>query len=199
MALISYSDLQTQVANWLARDDLNSYIPDFITLFECAAARRMKVRLQETVVTLATTNGVGILPSDYLGYRDVTWNGTISIPLSYVTPPIFEYEWPNNDTGDPVIFTIQGGSIKIKPLDDSGLTFNYFQKPAALSGTLNWLWTNYPDAYLFGTLAEANAFNKAVDPAGLWKVRRDEVFDEIQRVDFNERQGMAIRLIGVTP
>ena len=76
MSLASYADLQTQVANWLARDDLAVYIPDFITLFECTAARRLKVRLQETVVSLSTTSGVGTLPSDYLGYRDVSWNGT---------------------------------------------------------------------------------------------------------------------------
>ena len=199
MSLASYADLQTQVANWLARDDLAVYIPDFITLFECTAARRLKVRLQETVVSLSTTNGVGTLPSDYLGYRDVSWNGTYTRPLSYVTPPVFNAEWPTNNTGDPVIFTIQGQSIKIKPLDDSGLLLNYFQKPASLSGTLNWLWTNYPDAYLFGTLTEANAFNKNAEHAGLWKARRDEVFAEIQMVNFNERHGMAIRLMDPTP
>jgi hypothetical protein len=33
-----------------------------------------------------------------------------------------------------------------------------------------------------------------VDAAGLWKARRDEVFDEIAKLDFNERQGMAIRV-----
>lgn len=200
MSLVTYADLQTQVANWLARDDLAVYIPDMITLFECAAARKLKVRLQETQITLATTNGIGTLPSDFLGYRDVTWDGTsYTVALEYVTPTVFEAEWPQNDSGIPVVFTLTGGSIKIKPLDDSGLLFTYFQKPAALSGTLNWLWTTYPDAYLFGTLAEANAFNKAVDPAGLWKARRDEVFDEIFKVDFNERQGMRIRILGITP
>jgi hypothetical protein len=85
--------------------------------------------------------------------------------------------------------------------DDTALTFDYFQKTPALSGALNWLYTNHPDAYLFGSLCEANAFNKgqAFDAASLWKTRRDEVFNEIAMLDFNERQGMAIRVLGITP
>ena len=39
MSLATYSNLQAQIANWLARDDLTVYIPDFIPWFECAAAR----------------------------------------------------------------------------------------------------------------------------------------------------------------
>jgi hypothetical protein len=72
MSLSTYSDLQTQVANWLARSDLTQYIPDMITLFEAAACRRLKVRPMETTVSLATTSGVASLPSDFLGYRRVT-------------------------------------------------------------------------------------------------------------------------------
>lgn len=204
MSLVSYADLQTQVANWIARDDLNAFIPDMITLFEAAAARKLKVRLQETTLSLSTTGGVATLPSDYLGYRRVTWNGSPNQNLEYVAPSLWAAEWiPNADgtiiLGIPQIFTIEGTNLRIKPSDDTGLIFDYFQRPAALSGTLNWLWTTHPDAYLFGTLAEANAFNKNIDPAGLWKARRDEVFQEISMLDFNERQGMAIRVLGYTP
>ena len=204
MSLVNYTDLQTQVANWLARDDLAAFIPDMITLFECSAARKLKVRLQETTISLATTNGVGTLPSDYLGYRRVTWNGSPNQNLEYVAPSLWAVEWiPNTDgtaiQGIPQIFTIEGTNLRIKPLDDTGLIFDYFQKTPALSGSLNWLWTNHPDAYLFGTLAEANLFNKAFDPGGVWKQRRDEVFDEIFKLDFNERQGLAIRVLSQTP
>jgi hypothetical protein len=31
---------------------------------------------------------------------------------------------------------------------------------------LNWLYTNHPDAYLFGTLCEMNAFNKGAGIRG---------------------------------
>jgi len=201
MSLVSYADLQTQVANWLARTDLNPFIPDMITLFEAAAARKLKVRQQETTVSLATTNGVATLPSDFLGYRRVTWVGSFNVDLDYVHPSVWQFYEPTTIQGTPQVFTIEGGNLSIAPLDDSGLQLVYNQKTPALSSSLNWLYTNYPDVYLFGTLCEANFFNKgsALPLAAMWKQRRDEAFDEIQRVDFNERQGMAIRVFGITP
>jgi hypothetical protein len=201
MAFATDSDLQTQIANWLARDDLTAYIPDFITLFECAAARKLKVRLQETTATLTPTSGVATVPSDYLGYRRVTWTGSPISELSYVTPTMYATYLNSPVASPPLVFTIEGSNLRVAPSDDTALTFDYFQRNAAVSGTLNWLYTNHPDAYLFGSLCEANAFNKgkAFDSASLWKQRRDEVFQEIAMLDFNERQNMAVRVIGVTP
>jgi hypothetical protein len=208
MSLVSYADLQAQVANWLARADLNTYIPDMITLFEAAACRRLKVRPQETTISLATTGGTATLPSDFLGWRRVTWTGSPNRELQYVAPPIYAIEFIPDDSGVlsglPLIFTVEGSNLKVKPIDpdDNPLTFTYYQRVPAVSSALNWLWTNHPDAYVFGTLAEANFFvrgNDALQMAAGWKARRDEVFDEIQRLDFNERQGMSIRIIGRTP
>lgn len=199
MSFASYVSLQANIASWLARDDLTTYIPDFITLFECAAARKLKVRPQETTATLTVTSGVATLPTDYLGYRQVTWTGSPVTDLTYIAPPIFVSSYGDGTQGIPAEFTIEGSSLKVGPLDNTSLTLDYFQKTPALSVGLNWLYTNHPDAYLFGSLAEANAFNKDVDPAGLWKARRDEVFNEIALLDFNERQGMSMRVMGVTP
>lgn len=198
MALTTYAELQAAIASWLARDDLTSFIPDFITLFEAAACRKLKVRLQETTATLTPSGGVATVPTDYLGHRRVTWTGSPIHELSYVTPPIYA-AYLNSGSGTPTIFTIEGSNLRVAPSSDTALTFDYYARTAAVSGSLNWLFTNHPDAYLFGSLCEANAFNKDVDPAGLWKARRDEVFDEIAKLDFNERQGMAVRTMGVTP
>jgi hypothetical protein len=194
----TYDDLKTQIANWLARDDLTNYIPDFIRLFECAAMRRLKVRLQETTTTLTPSSGVATVPSDYLGHRRVTWTGSPVHDLNYVAPPLYA-TYIESGSGTPVVFTIEGSNLRVAPTSDTALTFTYVQRTTAVESSLNWLYTNHFDAYLFGSLAEANAFNKDVDPAGLWKARRDEVFGEITSVDFNERQGMAIRVMGQTP
>jgi hypothetical protein len=199
VAFTSYAELQASVASWLARDDLTLYIPDFITLFEAAACRKLKVRPQETTTTLTPSSGVATLPTDYLGHRRVTWSGSPVHELDYLAPPVWANYYADSASGVPTVFTIEGSSLKVKPLSDTALTFTYYQKTAAVSGTLNWLFTNHPDAYLFGSLCEANAFNKDVDPAGLWKSRRDEVFDEITKLDFNERSGMTMRVMGQTP
>jgi hypothetical protein len=199
MSFVDYAALQSNVASWLARDDLTAYIPDFIRLFECAAGRKLKARLQETTATLTPVSGVVTLPTDYLGHRRVTWTGSPRIELSYVAPPLFQAQYPTQTSGNPSIFTIEGSSLRLMPQSDTNIELDYYQRTTGLSSGLNWLYTYHPDAYLFGSLAEANAFNKDVDPAGLWKARRDEVFNEIMSLDFNERQGMAVRTVNATP
>jgi hypothetical protein len=109
MALTTYAELLTTVANYLARDDLTAYIPDGVTLFECAAARRLKVRLQESTTTLTPSSGVATIPSDYLGYRRVTWTGSPNQNLEYVAPSLWAAEWVpdssrHRDHGHPADF-----------------------------------------------------------------------------------------------
>ena len=200
MAFNTYDDLKSAIASWLARDDLTAYIPDFITLFEAAACRRLKVRLQETTTTLTPSSGVATIPSDFLGYRRVTWTGQPTHDLKYVTPPVYS-GYIDSGAGIPTVFTIEGSSLRVAPSNDTALTFTYNQRITAASSALSWLFTNHPDAYLFGSLVEANAFNKGkgFESAALWKSRRDEAFDEIARLDFNERQGMTMRIMGATP
>ena len=64
---------------------------------------------------------------------------------------------------------------------------------SALSGGTNWLMTNYPDVYLFGTLAEAYGFIGDFDKASMWAARRDAVFDEIDKLDFATKLPSGIR------
>ena len=47
MALDNYSNLQTAIANFLARDDLTTEIVDFIALTEADFNRRLRVRAME--------------------------------------------------------------------------------------------------------------------------------------------------------
>jgi hypothetical protein len=44
MAIGTYDELQTAIASWLDRSDLTATIPDFITMFEAVANRRLRVR-----------------------------------------------------------------------------------------------------------------------------------------------------------
>lgn len=199
MSITSYAELQTAVANWLARDDLTSYIPDFITLFECTAIRRLRVRLSETSTTLTPSSGIATVPTDLLGFKRVTWTGSPRVDLVYVHPSYFEGLFAERQSGTPSNYTLEGTSLKVGPLSDTDLDVVYYDRTPAVSGSLNWLFTNYPDAYLFGTLVEAEAFNKDAEKAALWRARMDTVFNEIMMADFNERGPMMMRAHGQTP
>ena len=57
MALATYSDLKTSIANFLARDDLTSNIDDFIDLTEARLSRELYTRFDHDRVTASTTAG----------------------------------------------------------------------------------------------------------------------------------------------
>ena len=195
MPLTNYSDLQTQVGIFLARSDLTANIPDFVTLFEACANRRLRTRFQENATATLTPDSTGraTLPADYLTWRNVVWNGSQQQTLEYVNPSVLSGRFPTGSQGDPVAFTIEGSTLVVGPPDSSSLIFDYVAKVSALSGGTNWLMINYPDAYLFGTLAEAYGFIGDFSKASMWAARRDAVFDEIDKLDFATKLPSGIR------
>jgi hypothetical protein len=94
------------------------------------------------------------------------------------------------------MFTLEGGNILIRPVDGTALEFVYYQKTAALSSALNWLYTNHPDAYLNGTLYEAYKFAKDNENMATYKALRDEIFDEIRVQNFRQAGHLSIRPLG---
>ncbi len=199
MSLLTYADLQTQIAAWIARGDLTAVIPDFITLFETVANRRLRVRSQELTATLTPTNGVATIPADYLTWRRVTWTGSRPRELEYVHPSYLHALFPTLPQGDPRYFAIEGSNLTVGPSDNSALTFDYFQKVTPLSAGVNWLYAAHPDIYLFGSLAEAHGFVKDPDSLALWAGRRDAIFDEIEKLDTKTRGPSAVRVMGACP
>ena len=206
MSIASYSDLQTSVASWLARSDLTSTIPDFVTLFETEANRKLRVR--QMMVTQSTTPSSGqfSLPSDYLSWVKVTWTGSPKRELQYIHPYQLAEEYGTSPAGLPVKFTVQGstdglGIVNIMPTDTSAINFTYYQKLTALStsNTANWLLTAHPDAYLFGSLTEACVFVKDFETAAIWKTRRDALLEEIAMLDQKTRGPSAISVPGRNP
>ena len=198
MSITTYAQLQTAIASWLARSDLTATIPDFITLFEAAANRRLRVRQMETSTNLTPSSGTATLPADYLAWRRLTWTGSNRVELAYVEPSYLQAAYPSSPSETPSIFTIEGATLKIRPVDDTALEFLYYQKIPALSdgNPTNWLLAAHPDLYLFGALTEAQMF--AVDPekAALWKGRRDELIEEINLLSNKTRGAGAIRVMG---
>ena len=201
MAITSYSELQAAIGNWLDHSLFASRTPEFIALFEASANRRLRVREQEGSTTLTPSAGAATLPADYLMWRRVTWTGSTRVELQYVHPSYLQAAYPSSPSDVPRIFTIEGSTLKVRPLDTTALEFDYFQKVPALSdsATANWLLTAHPDLYLFGSLVEAEMFGVNDERAPLWKARRDEIFDEIEKLSNKTRGAGAMRVMGVTP
>jgi hypothetical protein len=202
MAIATYSDLQTSVANWLKRSDLTSIIPDFITLAEARIARDLRLRRQVTNTALSTVAGTQTvtLPSDFLEMENITLtNTTPPAALSVVTPEIMDRKFPSGyANGQPVVYTIVGDAIQLGPTPDAVYTvsLDYYQRFAALSTTpINWLLTNHPGVYLFGALAEGAPYLMEDERTPLWDTKyRAEVAALQQADDAALRSGSAMRV-----
>ena len=202
MTLATYTDLTTAIGNWLQRSDLAAVLANFVQLFEACANRRLRVRQQEATVELSPANGVVALPSDYLAWRRLTWAGNPRQELAFVEPSWLQAAYPDLPTDIPRVFTIEGGNILTMPLDptNTALELVYFQQiPSLAANATNWLMSQHPDLYLFGSLTEAQAYTVNSDAAALWKQRRDELFDEIERLSNKTRGAGAVRIMGPTP
>jgi hypothetical protein len=222
MALASYTDLLAQVAGWIGRSDLTANIPDFVTLFEAIANRRLRVRQMEAVLSFTTNGGRAPLPADYLAWRRMTWAGNTSVDMKYRTPSGLRIMFPTFAAGIPSTFTIEPTTIITADEDDvtvddddivstwqivtadtddsdSAFAFHYYRKIPVLSGGLNWLMNEHPDAYLYGVLTEAYGFQKDIQNMALWAARRDEIFADIMKLDTKTRGPSAIMVAGATP
>jgi hypothetical protein len=201
MSIATYTDLQAALGNYLDHSLFAARYPDFIQIFEATANRRLRTRAMEVTATLTpAADGTVALPSDYLAWRRVTWTGQTRRELSYTHPTWFSGAYPTRPADVPAIFTIEGGTLKVLPLDSTALEFDYFQLiPALASNSTNWLLTAHPDLYLFGSLTEAEMFGVNDERAPLWKARRDEIFDEILKLDSKTRGPSAVRVFGPTP
>jgi len=186
-------------APWLANE--TTTVPDFITLFEACANRRLRVRQMELSTTLTPSSGSATLPTDYLAWRRVTWTGSPRVELEYVAPSYLQAAFPDTPSATPSVFTIESSTLKVRPVSNTGLEFLYYQKIPSLStgAPTNWLLTEHPDLYLFGSLVEGQMFNVNTELAALWKGRRDELFDEIALLSNKTRGVGGIRVMGPTP
>lgn len=164
MALNTYSDLKTTIANYLGRSDLTAQIPDFITLAEKRLQRELRTRQMLKTSTLTMTSGDASLaiPSDFLEIRDIYIQGNPRITVSYMTPSAFTRDARAEDSGKPVFYTNIGTNFEFAPIPDSAYTVEmlYYYKPTELSdsNTTNIFINNYPDALLYGSLAQAEPY-----------------------------------------
>jgi hypothetical protein len=284
MSLTNYTDLTTGLTNWLGHSLFSTQYPDFVTLFEAEANRRLRVRQMEAITILVPSNptavsvtgaaaspvnnsagqplvrltvsttglttgteynvanvsgtieangswivtvidsghldlqgsnfvnafisggtltalsGQAALPSDYLAWRRCTWTGSTRNELTWVHPSYFQQAYPTQPADIPKLFTIEAGVLSVMPLNSTPLEFNYYQKiPGLQANTTNWLMTAHPDVYLFGSLAEAENFGVNDERMPMWKARRDDLFDEIIRLNNQTRGPAFIRVFGPTP
>jgi len=208
MALSTYTELKTAIADWLDRSDLTDRIPDFIALAEARISRDLRIRAMEVRSTMTTTASKRYfnLPGGYLQMRNIQLNTDPIAALEYITPEMLDRLYGGSSTGQPRAYTLIGDEIQLAPVPDSAYTLEmaFYEKFTALgdgtSGTVtnNWLTNNAPDVLLYGALLEAEPFIKNDERIPVWLNAYKEAIDKIQKADARDRHSgsqMRVRTI----
>ena len=191
MAFNTYDDLKDSVKNWADRDDLNSFIPDFIALCEARFNRELRLRSMEQKEYANTVGGQAnyALPTNYLQMRECRLNTNPTESLRYVSPEIYE-AW-NLGSGEPKFYTIIANEIRIGPIPSGvyEMEMLFWRKFPNLSSTTatNWMLTNSPDVYLYGTLMELEPFIQNDPRTALWAAGYQRAIETLQLQDDKDR------------
>jgi hypothetical protein len=205
MAISNYTELKTAVANWLDRDDLTERIPEFIALAEARFNRVLRLRSMETKETASTVAGQRnlALPASYIQMRNFQVNTSPLTTLSYVTPEIYDRVWGGSTTGTPKFYTILANEVSFGPIPASvqEVEMLFYKKFDNLSvtTTTNWLITNAPDIYLYGTMLEAEPFIMNDERVALWAQALQQGISDLQEQDNKDRHsGSALRVMNTS-
>lgn len=174
MAINSFSDLKTSLANWLARSDLSAFYDDIITLGESRLNRDLRIRSIEEALSVASS--AGTVPADFLELKHARVEIAGGLPLEMRESDWVYRSFPNRSgEGIPQYIAVDGNSFIFGPSPDSSYTINgiYYKKPAFLSNsnTTNEWTESAADALLFACLSESAAFLKGDTRIPIWENR----------------------------
>jgi hypothetical protein len=161
MAITTYAELQSAVADFLNRDDLTSVIPTFISLAEAQMQRTIRHHKMMETSTFGINSRYTDLPTDWLQTirLSITGDRTYRLELASMDDMLQLRQANADTTGRPITFTHIGEQFEVYPSPDGTyeVDFLYYKKIPALSdsNTTNWLLTDHPDVYLYGALLQA--------------------------------------------
>ena len=174
MALSTYAELKTGIANWLNRTDLTDEISDdFIKLTEADFNAKLRIRAMEQIDTITIDSETETVPTGFISVRSFyILLSSNKYPLEYITPHnMFEIRGGSR-SGRPRSYTIESDdeteTFRFGPSPDTSYTgyLSYYKAISALSSsnTSNWMLANHPAVYLYGSLFHAANFLGGIEP-----------------------------------
>ena len=191
MALTTYAELKTSVGDWLNRTDLATAISDFVSLAEAQIERQLRTRqmIVRANATFAAAAEYGTVPDDFLEVKAIKINTNPVTNLTFQT--IDAMDSLSNTTylssGKPLYFSVVGGQFRLLPIPDGEYTAElvYYAKLAKLSNTntTNWLLTQAPDVYLYGSLLQAAPYLQDDARIQTWATLYERALNDLRTAD----------------
>ena len=185
MAITTYSELKTAIADFLNRDDLTATVPNFIALAEANMQRKIRHWRQEKRSTAELDTQYSAIPADFLEIIRfyITSGGTRKLELISQAELLDRKRRNLNTSGSPAFYALTAGEIEVYPVPDGtyDVELYYYSRVPALSdsATTNWLLEYFPDMYLYGALVHSAPYLKDDSRTQLWSALYQEAIDAI--------------------
>ena len=193
MALSTYAELKTTIANWLNRSDLTSEIAeDFIVLAEADFNSKLRIRQMHSQTTITIDAETESTPTGFLQVRDFyILSNNDKYAMNYLSPAQMDSIKGTSMSGLPVAYTILGSTFRFtpRPADSYSGILNFYKKFDALTATnqTNYILTDHPAIYLYGSLFHASNFLGGIDPnqSQQWSQMYQTA---LERAELNDRE-----------
>lgn len=180
MAISQYSELVTAVQNWLERSSESSArIAEWVAITQSYmhygdhGMEPLRITAMETAADVTISSGTASLPTGHLETKRMYLSTDPKTHLKLVSPEKLYTTWAGSTTGKPIAYCVEDGSYVFGPAPDGTYTGKclYYKTFDAMSldADTDWVLTNAPNVYLFGTLSEAYDYHQ--DPQNADRMR----------------------------
>ena len=190
----TYGELQTQIGNWLARDDLTADLPTIVRAVESEVARTVRHREMEMGTTLNVTGPSLTLPTANLKIRSINLGVIQTQPeLTQLSPAGLRGSEFFARAGNPAFFAIEGCAVIFAPSPTPtapvDIFLTYFAREAAFTqaSDTNELLQNHFDLYLYCGLKHAARFVQDFDSATQYDQEFGRIQEEVNRQENRAR------------
>lgn len=203
MSLGSFSTLKTSIADHLRRDDLTSYISDFIVLAEEQHKNEVRFRDMLERESLTVNARYVDLPAGFLEARSIRLTATPFAPLEQVSLDDMA-RMRRDDTARPAYFTVHT-QIEFDTAPDTSYDGEiiYYKELTPLSdvATSNALLARSPGLYLYGALIAAAPFLLHDERIAVWSGLYTSRLEGLNMTERRARRAgtLVSRVIGSTP
>jgi len=184
MAISTYSELKSAIADWLNRSDLTSVIPSFIELAEAELTRNLRHRKMIARADATINSEYTQTPLDWFQTQTLILETDPVTTLEYLTPEALNAKRAaSTANGKPLFYTMIGTEIQVYPVPSGDHTAEmvYYAKIPSLSDseTTNWLLTLAPDIYLYGSLMQSAPYLQDDNRLSVWNALYQKKIEDI--------------------
>jgi len=185
MAITTYTELKSAIADFLNRDDLAAVIPTFISLAEADINRMVRHWRMEKITSFEMSSRYSTLPADFLEVIRLENVSDDARPIELISQGEMQARrYRNLDTsGSPTYYAVTAGKIEAYPTPDNtyAVDLYYYAKTQSLGGdtTTNWLLEYFPDAYLYSALIHSAPYLQEDNRIQTWAALQQNALNSI--------------------